>query len=175
MNVRPKALALLLALAAPASAQQPAPAEAGKAALQTFASNMEKCQDAFIAERHWGKARLEIERLYFSRPKNVVWKSDAAGGTGSVEFASSIYVRVPAETAKKYTHKRVVEAVNLPVTSEGVAFAPTVDGFPIADTQYRYEFGLRPDGIALVRMLRSSPDGAWQAVETGHPCAPKPK
>jgi hypothetical protein len=175
MLVRPIELALLLALAPGAFPQQPAPAEAGLAALRTFASDLEKCQDALIAERHWGKARLEIERLYFSRPKNVVWKSGPAAGTGSIEFSSSIYVRVPTETAKKYTRKRVVETLDLPVTSEGVAFAPTVDGFPIVDTQYRYEFGLRSDGIALVRMLRSSPDGAWQTVETGHPCAPKPK
>ena len=174
MNIRPQ-LAFILALPALAFAQQPVPPEAGMVALRALASSMEKCQDSFIAERHWGKGRLEIERLYFSRPKDVVWRSDQAAGTAYLEFSSSIYVRVPAETARKYTRKRVVETADLPVTAEGIGFVPSVDGFPITDTQYRYEFSLRADGVTLLRMLRSSSDGGWQTVETGHPCAPRPK
>jgi len=141
-------------------------------ALRAFASELEKCQDTFIAERHWGKKPLEIERLYFSRPKNVVWRSTQPGGV--VEFSSSVYVRVPKETATKYARLRVVEPAELPMASDGIAFVPSVDGFPIGDTQYRYEFGLRPGGVALLRISRTAPDGKWEAVDTGHPCAPKP-
>jgi hypothetical protein len=120
---------------------------------------------------------LEVERIYLGRPKNVVWKSAQveSRAVGYIEFSSSVYVRVPAETARKYTRRRVVERANLPVTSEGVAFLPTEDAFPIPDTRYRYEFDLRPDGISVAKMFRAGPDGKWQAVETGYPCPPKPK
>ena len=148
-------------------------------ALRAFASELEKCQDTFVLERHWGKGRSEIERVYVGRPKNVVWRSALAGGVprpvGYIEFSSSIYVRVPAATAKKYTRTRVVEPAEYPVTSEGIAFVPTLEGFPVPATQYRYEFDLRPEGMTLVRMSRTSSDGAWQVVEAGHPCALKPK
>ena len=174
MRVTNIGLSLLLSLASAVVAQQPATAaNTGTSALRAFAADLEKCQDTAIAQRHWGKGPLEVERLYFSRPKSVVWSSTQTGGI--VEFSSSVYVRVPKETAKKYTRLRVVEPADLPIASDGIALVPSVDGFPIGDTHYRYEFNLRSDGISLAKMSRSSPDGTWQTVDTGHPCAPKPK
>lgn len=180
-----KAFAILLGLGITTAFGQQAstkPSPTGEAAvveLRTLASTLEKCQDTLVAERSWGKGRLEVERLYLSHPKNVVWRSAQVAGAprpvGYLEFSSSIYVRVPIETAKKYARRRVVETAEVPVTSEGVAFVPSVDGFPIPDAQYKYEFDLRPEGIALMRMSRTSQDGIWQAVDTGHPCAPHPK
>lgn len=152
-------------------------ADAAINALRNFAADLEKCPDAFAVERPWGKGRLEVERVYLGHPKNVVWRSAQvdARAVGYIEFSSSIYVRVPPETAKKYTRRRVVEPSNLAVTAEGVPFLPTEDAFPIPDTRYRYEFDLRPDGISMPKMFRAGPDGKWQAVETGYPCPPKPK
>jgi hypothetical protein len=165
---------LLTVLSSAFFAEQPArTAEVPVAALTAFTADLEKCQDIFVAERHWGKKPLEIERLYFSRPKDVVWRSTQSGGI--VEFSSSVYVRVPKETAKKYARMRVAGAADLPIASDGIALLPSVDGFPIRDTQFRYEFEPRPDGIRLVKISRSSPDGTWQVVDTGHPCVPKPK
>ncbi len=156
--------------------QTPATAgEAGITALRNLASDLEKCPDAFAVERRWGKGRLEVERVYLGHPKNVVWRSTQVESrpVGYIEFSSSIYVRVPAETAKKYTRRRVVEPANLPVTSEGIPFLPTEDAFPIPDTRYRYEFDLRTDGVSLAKMFRAGPDGKWQTVETGYPCPAK--
>ena len=151
--------------------------EAGIAALRNYASELEKCPDAFAVERPWGKGRLEVERIYLGHPKNVVWKSAQveSRAVGYIEFSSSIYVRVPAETAKKYTRRRVVYPADLPATPEGVPFLPTEDAFPIPDTRYRYEFDLHPDGVSLAKMFRAGPDGKWQAEEKGYPCPPKPK
>jgi len=160
-------LILLTVLSSAIFAEQPA-----STALTAFTVELGKCEDTFIAERHWGKKPMEIERVYFGRPKDVVWRSTETGGV--VEFSSSVYVRVPKETAKKYARVRVVEAAGLPVASDGIAFVPSVDGFPIRDAQYRYEFERRPDGIRLVKISRSAPDGTWEA-DTGHPCAPKAK
>jgi hypothetical protein len=186
MNLLRKAFACVagLSITVAAFAQQPggtgtSNGEAGVAALRALASNLEKCQDAFVTERHWGKGRSEVERIYLSRPKNIVWRTVPVAGAprsaGYLEFSSSIYVRVPAESAKKYARKRLVEAAQVPVASDGVAFVPMIDGFPIPDTQYRYEFDLRPEGIALTKMSETSADGTWQVVDTGHPCAPRPK
>ena len=120
---------------------------------------------------------MEIDRVYLGHPKNVVARSAQVDSRpiGYIEFSSSVYVRVPAETAKKYTRQRVVEPAGLPATAEGVAFLPTEDSFPIPDTRYRYEFDLQPGGISLVEIFRSSPDGTWQAVQQGYPCPAKPK
>lgn len=169
------AASLALYLVSYGYAQAPATAsDAGIAALRSFASDLEKCPDAFAVERPWGKGRSEVERIYLGHPKNVVWRSAQveSRAVGYIEFSSSIYVRVPAETAKKYTRRRVVEPANLPVTADGVAFLPTEDAFPFPDTRYRYEFDLRPDGISLAKMFRAGPDGKWQAEEKGYPCTP---
>lgn len=167
-------LVWLTVLFSPLFAEPPARnAEVENAALTAFTVDLQKCQDSFIAERHWGKKPLEIERLYLSRPKDVVWRSTPIGGV--VEFSSSVYVRVPKETAKKYARVRVVASADLPVASDGVAFVPSIDGFAIRDTQYRYEFEPRPGGIRLAKISRTSADGTWQVVDAGHPCAPKPK
>jgi len=168
-----RSLLLLPVLSATGFAAQPAQTVKAVPAVTAFAADLEKCEDTFIAERHWGKKPMEIERLYFSRPKDVVSRSTETGGV--VEFSSSVFVRVPEETAKKYARVRVVAAADLPIASDGVAFVPSVDGEPISDTQYRYDFEPRPDGIRLVKISRRSPDGTWQVVDTGHPCAPKPK
>src|SRR5690242_16744351 len=139
-------LVWLAVLSSSIFADQPARnAEVENAALTEFTVDLGKCQDSFIAERHWGKKPLEIERLY---------------------------VRVPNETAKKYARVRLVASADLPIAADGVAFLPTIDGFAIRDTQYRYEFEPRPGGVRVVKISRTSPDGTWQ---TGHPCAPKPK
>jgi hypothetical protein len=180
MNLRHAAVAVSLVLSILPSAlpQKPvAASEADTTALRSFASALEKCPDAFAMERHWGKGRLEIERVYLGHPKSVVWRSvqEQSRWAGYIEFSSSVYVRVPAEAVKKYTRQRVVEPADLPTTSEGVPFLPTEDGFPIADTRYRYEFALRPEGITLTKVFRWSPDGTWQAVEAGYPCAVKSK
>src|SRR5690242_4753391 len=93
-------LVWLAVLSSSIFADQPARnAEVENAALTEFTVDLGKCQDSFIAERHWGKKPLEIERLYLSRPKDVVWRPTPTGGV--VEFSSSVYVRVPNETAKK--------------------------------------------------------------------------
>lgn len=180
MSLRTWAFASFLGLSISLSGypQTPAPAsDAAIAALRNFASDLEKCSDAFAVERHWGKGPLEVERVYLGHPKDVVWKSVQVESrpVGYIEFSSSVYVRVPAETAKKYTSRRVVERAGLPATPEGVAFLPTEFAFPIPDTRYRYEFDLRPDGISLAKMFRAEPDGKWQAVEKGYPCMPQPK
>ena len=178
MNIRVGALAVSLALcAAPSGNTQTHATTSSLAALRNFAADLEKCQDTYVLERHWGKGRLEIERVYLGHPKNVVARSAQVDSRpiGYIEFASSVYVRVPAETAKKYTRQRVVEPAGLPATAEGVAFLPTEDSFPIPDTRYRYEFDLQPGGISLVKIFRSSPDGTWQAVQQGYPCPAKPK
>ncbi|HLK48635.1 MAG TPA: hypothetical protein VKT49_10905 [Bryobacteraceae bacterium] len=161
-------------MATSAFPQKPAtPSEAATTALRAFASDLEKCPDAFVLERHWGKGRLEIERVYLGHPKNVTSRSAQveSRSVGYIEFSSSVYVRVPAQTAKKYTRQRVVEPAELPATAEGMPFRPTEDGFPIADTRYLYEFDLRNDGISPAKMFRFSPDGTWQPVQAGYPCA----
>ena len=174
--MKPIGFALVLALSPTVFAQRPAiTGQGGIVALRGFALDMEKCQDTFVTERHWGKTPLEIERVYLGRPKNITWRpAQVSHGVGYVEFSSSVYVRVPKETAKKYARKRVVQTADLPITSEGVAFVPAADGFPIPETQYRYEFELLSEGIQLVKISRTSPDRVWETVQTGHPCAPHP-
>jgi hypothetical protein len=170
----------VLSLAPVVSPQEPVSQSSnGEAAtaLRAMAIKIEKCPEQFVLEKPWGKGRLEIERVYIGPPKNVVWRTTQAEGlpyrTGYIEFVSSFYSRVPVETADKYKRRHRVVAV-AEVTGGGVAFAPTLDGFSPPDTEFRYEFDLRPEGLKLVRMVsRSSPSAAWQATATGHPCVAK--
>lgn len=183
MTIRATTFLLALHLTATGFAQPQGTAagsEAALAALHTLVSNLEKCQEKFVLERRWGKGRLETERVYVSPPQKVVWRTAQGKGGPSpvayIEFSSFVYYRVPIESARKYRRYQVAIPADIPVTPDGIAFLPTVDGFPAPDTLYQYEFDLRPEGLSLIRLLsRSSPVGEWEAAHTGHPCGPQPK
>jgi trypsin-like peptidase len=164
--------------------------QSAMAALHTLADSIEACPEDAICRTgdtssagctgvRSDKDPLDISRVHFSPPQNVVWDLIPSKGlpspyTGYVEFSISMYFRAPLERLIHFQRAypgMSLSALPIGSTPDGVAYSAMPQGTKPAPTGYRYEFDIGPEGLVLRKaMSRSSPDASWERKGRGYGC-----
>jgi len=137
--------------------------------MRDLARTIKGCPKALELEMRWGKGPLEIVRVYYETPNNVVWdvtRSQTARSpyAGYIEFSISHLPWVPPETIDKFRRTR-------PDMYKDFFLQPLSTRWSL-----RYEFDIGPEGVEFVKANSAQRDVCWDnTARKGHrvPNAPK--